>query len=63
MPKEFEELREAFTDDMLMNHFDPNKQTFIQVDAHRSGLSAILLQGDTLEDAKPGMRKPFNHAG
>ena len=51
--KEFEDLREAFTEDMLMNHFDSSKQTFIQVDAHRSGLSAILLQGDTLEDAKP----------
>ena len=36
-----------------MNHFDPNKNTYIRVDAHRSGLSAILMQGDTVEDAKP----------
>ena len=51
--REFEELKEAFSEDMLMNHFDPNKNTFIQVDAHRSGLSAILMQGDTLDEAKP----------
>ena len=51
--QEFEELRDAFSEDMLMNHFNPEKNTFIQVDAHRSGLSAILMQGDTLEDAKP----------
>ena len=38
---------------MLMNHFDPNKHTYIRVDAHRSGLSAILMQGDSIEEAKP----------
>ncbi len=51
--REFEELRDAFSEDMLMNHFDASKNTFIRVDAHRSGLSAILMQGDSVEDAKP----------
>ena len=51
--RQFEELRDAFSENMLMNHFDPNKNTYIRVDAHRSGLSAILMQGDTVEDAKP----------
>ena len=59
--QELKELREAFTEDVLMRHFDPNKNTFIQVDAHRSGLSAILMQGDTLDDAS-GMRKPCHHS-
>ena len=51
--REFVELRNAFSEDMRMNHFDPSKKTFIQVDAHRTGLSAILLQGITIDDAKP----------
>ena len=51
--KEFEQLRDEFSENMLMTHFDPTKNTYIQVDAHRSGLSAILLQGETREDAKP----------
>ena len=51
--REFEELRDAFSEEMLLNHFDPSKKTFIRVDAHQSGLSAILMQGDTVEDAKP----------
>ena len=36
-----------------MRHFDPELPTFISVDAHRSGLSAILQQGNSQEDAKP----------
>ena len=51
--REFQELKDAFCEDMLMNHFDPNKKTFIRVDAHRSGLSAILMQGQTIDVAKP----------
>ena len=51
--KEFEQLRDEFSEKMLITHFDPTKNTYIQVDAHRSGLSAILLQGETREDAKP----------
>ncbi len=51
--REFETLKDRFSEEMLLNHFDPNKSTFIRVDAHRSGLSAILMQGKTLDDAKP----------
>ena len=51
--REFDDLRDAFSEDMLMNHFDPSQNTFIRVDAHRSGLSAILMQGSNLDDAKP----------
>ena len=36
-----------------MRHFDPTKTTYISVDAHQSGLSAILQQGSSREDAKP----------
>ena len=51
--REFEELRNAFSEDMLMTHFDPDKKTYIRVDDHQSGLSAILMQGEFPEDAKP----------
>ena len=51
--REFEELRDAFSESMLMNHFNPNTNTFILADAHCSGLPAILMQGDTLDHAKP----------
>ena len=36
-----------------MTHFDASKKTYIQVDAHRSGLSAILMQGESPDKAKP----------
>ena len=29
-----------------MRHYDPELQTFIEVDASRDGLSALLLQGE-----------------
>ena len=51
--KEFKDLKKSFSSDILMRHFDPSMQTFISVDAHASGLSAILQQGKTQEDAKP----------
>lgn len=51
--QEFDNLKEMFSETVMMTHFDPSKSTFIQVDAHRSGLSAILLQGESLDEAKP----------
>ena len=37
----------------MLRHFDPNPNTYIYVDAHQTGLSSILMQGSSLEDAKP----------
>ena len=51
--KEFKLLKKEFSEDILMRHYDPDMKTFISVDAHRSGLSAILQQGDSIENAKP----------
>ena len=50
---EFEKLRTAFKEETLLRHFDPDLQTYIFVDAHRTGLSAILAQGDEMDTAKP----------
>ena len=61
--KEFEALKSALHDDALLRHFDISKKTFMFVDAHRTGLSAILAQGDSAENAKiSGMFKPSNDA-
>ena len=51
MPAKVDTLKEKLTEEMLMTHFDPNKETIL-VGAHRSGLSAILMQGATLDKAK-----------
>jgi hypothetical protein len=51
--REFEDLKSSFTEACLLHHFDPCAKTFICVDAHYSGLSAILMQGDSVEQAKP----------
>ena len=44
--QEFEDIRKEFTKDILLRHFDPKLKTEIHVDAHQSGLSAILMQLD-----------------
>ena len=51
--QEFEHLKSSFTEACLIHHYDPSAKTFIYVDAHKSGLSAILLQGENIVDAKP----------
>ena len=38
---------------MLNQHYDPTKEKFIFVDAHRSSLGAILAQGNSAEDTVP----------
>jgi hypothetical protein len=43
--QEFKDLIESFREDVLLHHFDPRLNTYIYVDAHRSGVSAILKQG------------------
>ena len=51
--KEFEDLKSSFTESTLLHHYDPTVDTYIWVDAHRTGLSAVLMQGESKEDAKP----------
>ena len=51
--KTFEEVIAAFRKDTLLRYFDLNKQTIIFVDGHKTGLCAILAQGDSIETAKP----------
>ena len=43
---EFDQIKTEFSKDILLRHFDPRLQTEIHVDAHRSGLSALLIQVD-----------------
>ena len=49
---EFQNIKAAFTEDILLRHYDTNAPTFIFVDAHRTGLSAILTQGNSIEATK-----------
>ena len=51
--QEFDSLKAAFTNDALLRFFDPEINTYIFVDAHLTGLSAILSQGETAEQARP----------
>ena len=50
---EFEKLCSSFKEETLLKHYDPDQHTYIFVDAHRTGLSAILAQGDSMETSKP----------
>ena len=49
----FTRLLNEFRSAALLRYFDPSKQTFIIVDAHRTGLGATLAQGDNFETAQP----------
>jgi len=44
--EEFDAIKDEFSNDILLRHFNPRLKTEIQVDAHQSGLSAILVQED-----------------
>jgi hypothetical protein len=41
---EFDNIKKEFSNEILLKHFNPNLRTEIQVDAHQSGLSALLVQ-------------------
>ena len=49
----FQDLLNAFKKDTLLNYFDLTKKTFVFTDAHKSGLSAILAQGENAESSRP----------
>ena len=50
--KEFQNKKDTFTADVLLRHYNTNKNTFIFVDAHFTGFSAILAQGQSIERTK-----------
>ena len=41
---EFDRIKKEFSAKILLKHFNPSLRTEIQVDAHQSGLSALLVQ-------------------
>ena len=43
--REFDLLKDNLREDILMQHFDPSLSTYIYVDDHQKGLSAVLKQG------------------
>ena len=49
----FDELVRAFKKETLLAYFDGNLPTYVLVDAHCTGLGAILAQGPTLKEARP----------
>ncbi len=49
----YEALIEGFKKSTLLQYFDMGKQTFIFTDAHKTGLGAMLAQGDSVENARP----------
>ena len=49
---EFRNLKKAFNEDVLLRHYDTNAPMFIFVDAHCTGLSAILTQGPSIDATK-----------
>ena len=50
--KEFKRLQGLLCEAALLTYFDTDLPTYVLVDAHRTGLSAILAQGDSPATAK-----------
>ena len=46
-------LLNEFRDATTLHYFDPQKPTFILVDAHKTGLGATLAQGDDINNLHP----------
>ena len=49
----FNGLVNAFKQETLLHHFDLQSNTFVFVDAHQTGLGAILAQGSCIQNARP----------
>ena len=49
----FDKIVNEFKENTLLQYFDMNKKTFIFLDAHNTGLGAMLAQGSSIQDAKP----------
>jgi hypothetical protein len=50
---EFRSLCKDLREDTLVRHYDPKQPTYIFVDAHQTGISAILSQGESIESSRP----------
>ena len=50
--KEFDHLRNSLHEDAVFRYFDPREKTYVFVDAHKSGLAALLCQGNSPEAAR-----------
>nr|XP_039253278.1 uncharacterized protein LOC120330370 [Styela clava] len=50
--KEFKALKQSLQADTELRYFDINSLTFVFVDAHTSGISAILAQGKSIQESK-----------
>ena len=49
----FDQLLSEFRKDVLLRYYDINSPIYIFTDAHKTGLGAILAQGESLETARP----------
>ena len=49
----FDYLLSEFRKDVLLRYFDVKKPIYLFTDAHKTGLGAILAQGDSVETARP----------
>jgi hypothetical protein len=49
----FQRLIDAFRRDVHLRYFDMSKPTYAFVDAHLTGLGAMLAQGNSVREAKP----------
>ena len=49
----YEVLTARFKQRTLLQYFEMDAQTFLFTDAHKTGLGAMLAQGDSIENAKP----------
>merc|ERR1712020_561357 len=50
--QEFDRLKGLLCENALLTYFYTGLPTFVIVDAHRTGLSAILAQGDSLDSVR-----------
>ena len=50
---QFQRVKKLFSDKMLLQYYDINKQTFIFVDASIHGFGAMLCQGSSIKDCSP----------
>ena len=50
---ELKEVKKQFSEDAMLRFYDVKKETFLFVDAHKSGLGAVLSQGSSIEDSVP----------